>query len=126
MKTCGKTFKKVIKLPIYNAIIHLHVVDRMETMQMKLEKKNKHIMLDVTGCDGCVFQLSEKDIFEYYIVLQEDKLSYNLITHEVYHLATNIAGDIGIQEHESIAWLIGHLAEEIYRILMTNQFTIQQ
>ena len=82
MKACSKIFKKTLPIPIYNTSVNVFVVEHMDYMQEHLEKKK--LRIDVTGCDGCVFQLSHDDKFQYNIVLQKDKLSHNLIAHSIY------------------------------------------
>ena len=123
MKECAKIFKKTLPIPIYNTSVVVYVVEHMDYMQEYLEKKK--IRIDVTGCDGCVVQLGHDDKFQYNIVLQKDKLSHNLIAHEIFHLGTNMTHDIDINDDESRAWLIGYLSQEIYKILGKEEFTIQ-
>jgi len=123
MKACSKIFKKTLPIPIYNTSVNVFVVEHMDYMQELLDKKK--LAVDVSGCDGCVFQLSHDDKFQYYIVLVKEKLSHNLIAHEIFHLGTNMTHDIEISEDESRAWLIGYLTQEIYKILLKENFTIQ-
>lgn len=123
MKACQKIYKKLLPIPIYNTSVNVFVVEHMDYMQENLERQGHAI--DVSGCDGCVFQLSKDDRFQYNIVFQKDKLSHNLIAHEIFHLGTNMTKDIEILEDESRAWLIGYLSQEIYKILLAQGLTIQ-
>lgn len=118
-------FKKRISLPIYETEINLFVVPTMERMQAYLDRK-PGVLIDVLDSYGCVFDLTEKNKREYYIVYVEDKLSINLISHEVYHLATRILTDISITDEESTAWLVGHLTEKIYRVLRQKKYNIKE
>ncbi len=123
MKACSKIFKKTLQIPIYNTSVNVFVVEHMDYMQEYLDKKK--VAVDVSGCDGCVFQLSNDDKFQYNIVFQKDKLSHNLIAHEIFHLGTDMTQDIEIREDESRAWLVGYLSQEIYKLLIKEDFTIQ-
>lgn len=118
-------FKKKLSLPIYDTSVNLFVVPTMDHMQAYLDKR-PNALIDVSDSYGCVFDLYEKNNREYYIVYVEDKLSVNLISHEVYHLATRILRDIGITDEESTAWLIGHLTERTYKILRQKKYNIKE
>lgn len=120
----AKIFKKKINLAIYDAVVNLHVVESMQHMQDYLDKKTKSLV-DVTDSYGCVFDMPGKKGIEYYIVYEEDKLSINLISHEVYHLAVRILTDINITDEESTAWLVGHLTETIYKVLRQKNYNIK-
>jgi hypothetical protein len=117
-------FKKRISLPIYETVINLYVVPTIDHMQAYLDKKSAPI--DVSDSYGCVFDLYGKNGTEYYIVYVEDKLSTNLISHEVYHLAVRILSAINITDEESTAWLVGHLTEKIYRVLRQKKYNIKE
>lgn len=120
----AKMFKRKILVSIYSRIANLYVVDKIEDMQHYLDKKTKG-MIDVLESDGCVFDLfSEKHGLEYYIVLVKERISHNLIAHEVYHLATKMSRDIDIKDEESVAWLTGYLTETIYKVLKSKDFSI--
>jgi hypothetical protein len=118
-------FKKRIPLPIYETVINLFVVPTIDHMQAYLDKK-ANAFVDVSDSYGCVFSLGGAKGTEYYIVYVEDKISTNLISHEIYHLATNILTDISIKDEESTAWLVGHLTEKIYRILRQKKYNIKE
>lgn len=121
----GKIFKRKIAVPIYSTHANLCVVANMEDMQTYLDKRVKG-MVDVLGADGCVFEMFTTKGVEYFIVLVEDRLSHNLIAHEVYHLGVKIAGDINISDEESVAWLVGYLTEHIYKILEAKNYKIDK
>jgi hypothetical protein len=120
-----KLFRKKISLPIYETSINLFVVPTIDHMQAYLDKK-ANALVDVTNSYGCVFDLNGPKGIEYYIVYVEDKLSTNLISHEIYHLATRILKDINIEDEESTAWLVGHLTEKIYRVLRQKNYNIKE
>jgi hypothetical protein len=118
-----KFYKCKINVPIYNTNAMLCVVKDMEDMQIYLDKKVKGT-IDVIGADGCVFDIYTTKGLEYYIVLVEDRLSHNLIAHEIYHLGVKITTDVNIVDEESTAWLIGFLTENIYKVLEKKEFKI--
>jgi hypothetical protein len=120
----AKMFKRKISVSIYSRVANLYVVDKIEDMQHYLDKKTRG-MIDVLESDGCVFDLfSEKYGLEYYIVFVKQRISHNLIAHEVYHLATKMSRDIDIKDEESVAWLTGYLTETIYKVLKSKGFSI--
>ena len=120
-----KIVKHKIPVTIYNTVVNLCIVQNIDHMQDYLDKKVKGA-IDVSGADGCVFDLFTNTGVEYYIVLVEDALSHNLIAHEVYHLATKISSDINITDEESVAWLTGHLTEYIYKGLKKKKYNIDK
>ena len=120
----AKIFKKKINLAIYEAVVNLRVVDSMQDMQDYLDKKTKSLV-DVTDSYGCVFDLPGAKGLEYYIVYEKDKLTINLISHEVYHLAIRILTNINITDEESTAWLVGYLTETIYKVLRQKNYNIK-
>lgn len=118
-------FKKKLSVSIYNTVVLLYVVDSMDDMQVYLDKKVNGL-IDVSDSDGCVFDMNGLKGIEYYIVFVKDKLSHNLIAHETFHLGVKITSDINIKDEESIAWLVGHLTEKIYKILRQKKFNIEE
>lgn len=120
----AKIFKKKINLAIYEAVVNIRVVDSMQDMQDYLDKKTKSLV-DITDSCGCVFDLQGVKGLEYYVVYEKDKLTINLISHEVYHLAVRILTNINITDEESTAWLVGYLTETIYKVLRQKNYNIK-
>lgn len=47
------------------------------------------------------------------IIVDKKYLTFNTIGHEMYHLTTQICGEIGVMEEEQRSWVQGHLLQEI-------------
>jgi len=70
---------------------------------------------------GCTILCS---MAKYYILINQDYLSYNTICHEIYHCTHNLAIDRGIHEEESQAWIQGIIAQEIFNFLRKKNLEI--
>lgn len=121
----NKIYKRKITVPIYEAVVNLCIVERMEDMQEYLDKRVKGA-IDVLGAVGCVFDMFTKNGPEYFIVFMGSEVSHNLIAHEVHHLAIKITRDINITDEETTAWLVGYLTENLYKILKKRNYNIDQ
>lgn len=60
----------------------------------------------------------------YYLLLSHDFLTYNTITHELYHLVSEIGHDRDIKEEESRAWIIGFLADQVFAFIHKSGLTV--
>ena len=110
-----RLYKKKFPVSIYETSVTVFVVDDISDMENYL-RKNK-LISDIANSDGCVLQVPRPEGVEYFIVYVKNAISHNLIAHEIFHLAKNLAGAINIDDEESVAWLVGHLSEKIYSIL---------
>lgn len=56
---------------------------------------------------------------DYYLILNKEKLSHNVIAHETQHIVDAISKNkgMGIDESESRAMLSGHIAEQTYKLI---------
>ena len=118
----NKTYKKTIKLSMYNCVANIIISADLTKEVARLYKKNKlHLDFDIVA-EGVVFS---PDISNYYLIIDAYYLSHNTIAHEVYHLVTRITEDRGIIDEESQAWLAGHLSELTYEFIKKNNLVIQ-
>lgn len=61
---------------------------------------------------------------DYSILIRTKSLTYNTIVHELYHVANAMMEKISIDNEEATAWLIGYLAEKIFKFLESKQITV--
>jgi hypothetical protein len=115
-----RLFKKKFPISIYETNVTVFVVDDITDMENYLKKQK--LNADIANSDGCVLQIPRIQGVEYFIVFVRKQVSHNLIAHETFHLAKNLAGAINIEDEESVAWLVGHLAQKIYSILKLKKF----
>jgi hypothetical protein len=112
--------KAKIKLSVYETGVELLVVDTMDEFQQLLEKRGI-IIPDISNCDGIT--LGYEDL--YHIVFIKERISHNLLAHEIFHLALMVTKDIDINDEESQAWLNGYITEQVYKILTKKNITIK-
>jgi hypothetical protein len=113
--------KTTIKVPLYECKVILIVTTSMEELQQYVLKKKK-VNIDVLETHGAVFNWGGA---EYVVALKEESLGHNLIAHEMFHLAIAMTNDIAIEDEESQAWLVGHLTQQVYKILNKKNFVIK-
>lgn len=121
----NKIQKRKLKVPIYEAVVNICIVENIDDMQAYLDKKTKGL-IDVSDSEGCVFDWYTPTGIEYYIVFVAGKLSHNLVAHEVYHLACRLMRDVNINDEESVAWLLGYVTENIYKVLKAKNYKIDK
>lgn len=73
------------------------------------------------GVEGCMILCS---MSKYYMLINSNYLTVDTIAHELYHCVCNIAGDRGIFEEESRAWLQGFIAQQIYNFLKDKKIEL--
>lgn len=112
--------KAKIKLSVYETVVQLMVVDSMDEFQELLAKKGI-MVADVTNCDGITLGYDQS----YLVVLVKERISHNLIAHELFHLAQMVTKDIDINDEESQAWLNGYITEQVYKILNKKSIPIK-
>lgn len=88
-----------IKLDQYESTVTIEVVKDVTKRLSYLYKKFK-LEEDGSEAYGACFAPTN---YTYYLLYQENELSYNLITHELYHLVTRINEDRGIEGEEAAA-----------------------
>lgn len=111
------------KVAVYEAKVTLYVVDSMEEMQERFNKKGLQGFVDVTDTEGFVIRYDDSG---YTVVLQKDNISHNVIAHELFHLAKMMCTDINIEDEESQAWLNGYVTECVYKILKKKNITVNE
>jgi len=61
---------------------------------------------------------------QYYLIIDENYLTYNCLTHELYHLTQSLTADRNIFEEEQRAWVQGACAQEIFDFLNLKKVKI--
>lgn len=74
-----------------------------------------------TNVAGCMILCS---ISKYYMLINEEFLSYNTICHELLHCTYAIAYDRGIHEEEARAWIQGEVGQQIFDFLKSKNVTL--
>jgi hypothetical protein len=109
---------KNIKIDVFSANVTLIISDSMEEISEYV--KNTYDIEDIDSTDSIPFMegfVLSLDTGKFVMAIGEKHLTYNTITHELYHLATAILSRINIEDEETSAWLIGFLAEKVYQHL---------
>ncbi len=63
-------------------------------------------------------------IDKYRIIINEDFLTYNTITHEALHCVMAMTFDRGISEEENRCWLMGFICQGIFKFLESKDIKI--
>lgn len=110
------------KVAVYDVTVVILVLPNMIDLEKIVLKKTKS-SIDTDRVEGITFTWGNS---EYVVAFEQDKLSHNLINHELFHLTKNITEHIDITDEESQAWLMGFLSENVYRVLKKKGFTIEK
>jgi hypothetical protein len=92
---------------------------------------------EVFDCEACTVTCQDKDneiadISKYGLIFSFDKLTENIICHEVAHLAAFILDDRSIDlqggndDYENFAWLCGHLSQIVHQVINKEELVIYQ
>lgn len=112
--------RSIFKLPLYDCKIRIHIEPNISSKFQSLCKKlGQTVDWNVEGA------VLSNNMSLYYILLDKDKLSHNLISHEIYHLTRTILEDRVIEDEETGAWLSGYLSSVIYRLINKHQLVIK-
>jgi hypothetical protein len=76
---------------------------------------------DVLDCEGVTMGYNKS----YIVALVKNKISHNLIAHELFHLAQMVTKDIDIEDEESQAWLNGYVTENVYKLLHKKNIEVK-
>lgn len=117
--------KVKIKLDLYEATIEVHVVATETDVANKgrqLAKRGKcDDIIDEEAFRGLVITC---DFYTYFLILCEDSMCVNTITHEVDHVRKYITDYHHINDQESSANIAGFLNEKIFQFLEKSGYQI--
>jgi hypothetical protein len=111
-------------LDIYDSVVEVHVVKGEEEVAKKaaqLHKKYKEEPIDETHIRGFVYT---HDFGTYKIILCEESMCINTITHEVDHVRQFILDHHGVKDQESSANLAGYINERVFQFLQNAGYKI--
>lgn len=101
--------RKKIKLDVYSCNAHFILAEKFDKVCASIYKKsNEKYDEEVDSAEGTVICF---DMNNYYLVINKKYLSYNTISHEIYHLVREILKDRGIEDDEAGAWMCGMFTE---------------
>ena len=115
-------FHKFI-IAIYESNITLIIGDDINDIHTYVNKNIAKI--DISDTEGCVFENHTDERFDYYIVFAKNKLSHNLVAHEIYHLGCSIMKTTNISDEEATAWLIGYITGMLYKFMNKKKLPIR-
>lgn len=110
---------------IYSCSVIFSIVSDVLEKTNKLNKKYKYKIIDKIDDELVEGQSPSYNTKFYYIIINEKYLTYNTISHEIYHIVEDIASNRGVVENESKAWLCGFISEKIYNFLKKNQIELK-
>jgi hypothetical protein len=116
--------KKTIKIPIYNDVVNVLIGNVVKTAK---ELDDMYNGSDISSMiDGSVLAFSTQlkklkdNVFHNFLLIDSNAVDV-IIYHESLHIAYWILGDshvkISVENHESLAYLQGYIAEEIIKLL---------
>lgn len=110
-----------LKIPTYECKVRLIVTSELVKDVNKLLKK---IGQDPVPDEAAAWTICDS-IHTYYLIIDIKYLTYNTISHELYHLANKITRDRDIEDEEAAAWVSGHLGDFVYKTLDKKKLTIK-
>ncbi len=109
-KTCDEV-STFIFIPIYDQSLELVV-----TKKLKWAERNRQKAFRINPGSGLGAVIYRK--WRFALILEKDKISHELIAHEVFHATHRIMEYLGDKftrrNHEPYAYLLGYLTREIY------------
>jgi hypothetical protein len=117
------TLKSRLRIEMYNCTVYFHVTDE-PTAEFNSISKRLKIPVEPGFCEGGVIY-NDDDIEKYYLIIGSGFLTHNTIVHELYHLVENICKPRSVKEEEAKAWLIGFLAQHLYKFLERKKLKVK-
>lgn len=113
---------KTINLSIYDCKVQLIITSDARKTINKLYKKHNTDMVYEHYIAGMMFTVSMN---KYMIIIDENHLTYNTITHETLHCSLAITADRNIFQEENQCWLLGLLCQDIFTFLKDKKIEIK-
>lgn len=120
--TVGKPQYTTVKLPLYNCVLYIRIVDNVKKEIERLYKKYKIKDEFEDEAEGAVVS---PNLEICYLLLGRHYITHNTIAHEVFHVSKRITEDRGITDEESQAWLAGHVTGELYKFLDKKKLIVK-
>lgn len=114
--------RKKIKIDVFSRTLEL-IVTRDLAKEFRTIAKRHKIEVDMdTNIEGCYIPGRSG---MHYVIVHSDCLSYNTISHELYHAAHGILERLCIEDEETKAWLCGYLSANVYGHLAKKKMKIK-
>lgn len=111
-----------LRVGVYSCSVHIVITDDISAFVKDLDAQ----FGGATSVDGSEGFMFTPDMRTYYVVFDEQYLSHNTISHEVFHLTCAICEDRDVVEEEARAWLSGFLSENIYKFIEKKNLVIKK
>jgi hypothetical protein len=111
-----KTLQKKIRVSTFGCDVLLMLTDNVYLSEKRIHKKydTKEVAIEEGTAEGVSISVN----FQLYVIILDiDRISHNLIGHEVFHVVSRIAGDREITDEETMAWLMGFMLQEIHNFI---------
>ena len=115
-------YQQKLRVDVYACAVHIVVTNDLSAFVADLDHQFGGAS-SVDGSEGFVFA---PDMRTYYIAFDEEYLTHNTISHEVFHLTCAICQDRDVAEEEARAWLSGYLSENIYKFIDKKNLVIKK
>lgn len=110
----------LIKVPIYECLLHFIVTDKFESAYRKICKQ--YNLID--DCDSMVGVFLYPTEDTYYLIINKKYLTHNILSHEICHAVTQVCSFREIKDDEARAYLTGFLTGEIYKMLAKKKLIV--
>lgn len=122
--TDGKPLRTTatLKLPMYSCRVMLVITEKVDREAIRLIKKYN---LDIEFEGDAEGSVISPDIDLYYVLIGSKYITHNTIAHELFHAVKNILRDRGIGDEEAGSWLMGHIAEFVYKTLEKKKYQVK-
>ena len=115
--------RKVVSLGIYNTKLEFCITVDVVAHYKALCKKYNYLVNEEFIKDKTFMGLHTQ-LDHHFILIHEDYMSHNTISHEIHHAARGITRSLGIKDEEADAHLCGYLTTEIYKFLHKEKHLI--
>lgn len=76
---------------------------------------------EFSGCCGMYFKACKIN----FILIDEQKVNFNTICHEIYHAAVGITAWRHITDEETTAWVVGYISGQIFKFINSKSIDIK-
>ena len=115
--------RKIVSLGIYGTKLEFILTQDIVAHYKALCNKYDYLVNE-DYIKGKAFAGLHIQLDHHFILIHEDHLSYNTVTHELHHACRAINKSIGINDEEADANLCGYLNSEIFKFLNKEKYII--
>lgn len=107
----------LFSIDIYSCKVHFIITDNLVKDLNKLKKMYKKKEIKPGEYAGYLYT---EVMTDYYVIISTNHMTWNTVSHEIFHLTHAIAEDRAIEDEESQAWICGHVTQKIYNYLVSK------